>query len=68
MAHVYTRRASTSTPLPREPSFDDEGNLISEDESSAPSLPDVSSSENSLDDHSHSDAIDDDDSDSTDSL
>lgn len=67
---MYTRRASTSTPLPREPSFDDEGNLISEDESdSAPSLPEVASSENSLDELSHSDSAgandDDDDSDSS---
>ena len=70
---TYTRRGSSSsnptpsdtTPLPREPSFDDEGNLISETESEhedapQPPLSDVEeSSSDSLDEHSDSDVADD---------
>lgn len=65
---TYTRRGSSSsnptpsdtTPLPREPSFDDEGNLISESEheDALPSDTEESSSD-SLDEHSDSDGADD---------
>ena len=61
---TYTRQGSsssnpipfddTSLSLPREPSFDDNGNLISEGEHEASSSDDKGSSFNSLDEHSNS--------------
>lgn len=67
---AYTRRGSSSShPIHhdgREPSFDDEGNLLSEpDSDSAPFLPYESFSENSLDEHSTEDDFSDDGSDSS---
>ena len=62
---TYMRRGSssstpipfddTSLPSPREPSFDDDGNLISEEEHEASSSDNEGSSSNSLDEHSDSD-------------
>ena len=69
---TYKRRGSSSSnpipfdsiPLPREPSFDDDGNLLSEVEQEHDSASsNASSSEDSLDEHSsHGSASDDSDS------
>lgn len=74
LPRVFVRRGSASSrPIehddipspPREPEFDDEGNLLSEGErADDPYSPEESSSENSLDEHSDSDGGDSDDSDS----
>ena len=71
---TYMRRGSTSsipipsdtTPLPREPSFDDDGNVISENEhEDALTLDDEESSHDSLDEDSSLDGTSDSDSSSS---
>ena len=51
----------TNLPLPREPSYDDDGNVIShsgEEDESAFAFSSEESSSNSLDEHSHSESDD----------